>query len=775
MAKNLVLVESPAKAKTINKYLGRDYSVEATIGHIKNLPKSKLGVDPNDGFKAQFLTIRGKGDLVKKIKTLASKVKNIYIATDPDREGESIAQDVAEILDTKNETKIYRVLFNEITKSGIQKGMNNPRPIDSHLVSSQRARRVMDRLIGYKISPFLWKAAIEEAGVTLSAGRVQSVALRLVCEREVEINNFITTEYWSIWAIFETEKGEQFKAKLFRINEREIKTPPKPVMTEEEWKKFNLNNYAIRNAEEAQKIFDQLKNQNDFIISEITKKKTKRNPPVPFITSTLQAEASKALRLKAKQTMGIAQKLYEGVELGKEGSVGLITYMRTDSTRLNADIVSDARDFIKNQFGESYLPPSGNLYEKKKGSNVQDAHEAIRPTSLSYPPEFVKPFLDNNSFKLYQLIWQRFIASQMAPAQLETTVVEISENGFLFKAYGTAVLFDGFTKLYIEEAEPQKEDEKEEARNEKIPAGLEKNQELKLQQLTETQHFTKPLPRFSESTLIKELESKGIGRPSTFSQIVSTIVDRNYAELRERKIFPTHLGMKINEILTLNFPNIFEVGFTARMEAELDQIASGENDYLQVLQDFYEPFDSTLKKVEGKVEKIICEKCGGILDIKIGRFGKYLACTNYPECKNLKSLREYSQQSKPVEFTGDTCEKCGANTVYRNGKFGKFIGCEKYPDCDYIKNITLNLKCPKCNTAEIVERQSKRRKIFYGCSSYPKCDFVSWSKPVAENCPNGDSAYMEEKFNKKKGNFLKCPVCAEEVITKKDDDDSVEE
>jgi len=766
MSKNLVLVESPAKAKTINKYLGKNYFVEATIGHIKNLPKTRLGVKIEDDFQPEYVTIRGKGDTIKKIKGLAAKSKAVYIATDPDREGEAIAQDVADILNGKSETKLYRVLFNEITKSGVEKAMKHPREIDFHLVQSQRARRVMDRIIGYKMSPFLWKAIIENSGSTsLSAGRVQSVALKLICDREAEIDKFKTIEYWSIWAIFKTESNEFFKAKLFSIAGKDIKVPHKLDMSIEERNEFNERNIAISTEGKAQKIFDAISGIKQFLISNIIKRHTRRIAPAPFITSTLQAEASRRLRMRPKQTMMLAQKLYEGVELGKEGLAGLITYMRTDSTRISEEVLPKVRDYIKDKFGDDYLPDSPILYDKKTKSNVQDAHEAIRPTSLEYTPEFVKQYLDDKSFKLYELIWKRFIASQMNPALFETTVIEISAKEFVFKALGSAILFNGFQQVYEDIPEPKENaEDKEEYRNEKIPLGLEKDQTLGLKELQKTQHFTKPPARYTESSLIKALENRGIGRPSTYSMIVSTIQDRKYVHLTERKLAPTMLGKKVSEILVKNFPDIINEDFTAAMENELDQIAQGENEYKVVLADFYNPFAKALKLVENKIEKIICEKCGGELVIKIGRFGKYLACNNYPKCENIKSFREVYAQQKEVEYTGETCAKCGSKTIFREGKFGRFIGCEKYPECDYVKNITLGISCPKCKEGEILERKSKRNKVFYGCSHYPNCDFVSWHKPFLQACPNGDSEIMEERYSKKKGNYLKCPTCAEELI-----------
>lgn len=766
MAKNLVLVESPSKAKTINKYLGKDYLVEATIGHIRNLPKTKLGVEVDDGFKATYLNIRGKGDLIKKIKSLALKSKNVYIATDPDREGEAIAQDIADVIKLSDNAKLYRVLFNEITKTGITKAMEHPRSIDEFLVSSQRARRVMDRIIGYKISPFLWKAVIELSGSSsVSAGRVQSVALKIICDREETIGKFIVTEYWSIWAIFKTDKGETFKAKLFSINGKDLKIQPKPEMTEKDWEEFIKENIAVGTEIEAKKIYDRLLEKQNFSISNISKRNTKRNPSAPFITSTLQAESSRRLGMRPKQTMMIAQKLYEGIELGTEGIVGLITYMRTDSTRISDEFMPLARDFIKKKFGNDYLPENPNKYDKKGKSNVQDAHEAIRPTSIKYSPEFVKEFLDKKTFQLYELIWNRFVSSQMTPALMETTVVEISADEYVFKAFGSAVTFNGFMQVY-EEMQEKKEtaEEKEEYRNEKIPPGMEKGQNLGLEELQKTQHFTKPPARFTESSLIKELESKGIGRPSTYSHIVSTIQDRKYVEMDNKKLAPTVLGKAVSKILVKNFPNIINEDFTSLMENELDQIANGENEYEKVLNDFYQPFSKALKEVEDKAEKIICDKCGGEMIIKVGRFGKYLACGNYPDCTNIKSFKEIASQNQEPEYTGETCEKCGARTVFRSGKFGRFIGCEKFPECDFIKNITIGVNCPKCKDGQVVERKSRRGKLFYGCSRFPDCDFVSWYKPIPQACLNGDSDYLEFRSTKKKGEFLKCPVCGEEVI-----------
>lgn len=726
MSKDLILVESPSKAKTINKYVGKKYVVEATVGHIRNLPKTKLGIDIENGFEPSLLNIRGKGDIIKKIRALAAKADKIYIATDPDREGEAIAQDVVDILTAPQRDRIERVLFNEVTKKAVNEALKNTIKIDDNLVTSQRARRVMDRIIGYQVSPFLWRAVIEAYGSSLSAGRVQSVALRLICEREDEIELFIPTEYWSIVAVFTTEKGEELRAKLYEVNGKQIKVPPKPHMTDEDWNEFLKTNFAITNTELANQIADTLRSKNNFYISDLTKKESRKNPYPPFITSSLQVEASRKLRYRPRRTMMLAQQLYEGIDLGAEGTTGLITYMRTDSTRLSEDVVSEARIFINEKYGGQYLPEKTKIYEQKNKKNVQDAHEAIRPTSLKYTPEFVKEFLDEAQFKLYELIWKRFIACQMESARLETTTVSIASDEFVFRSSGTTILFDGYMTLYDEDLE-EKDDQN--GNSLLIPAGLEKDQKMGLKELNPNQHFTKPPPRFTESSLIKELESNGIGRPSTYAMIMGTIIDRKYVEQIERKLIPTELGRKVNTILVKNFSNIFNVNFTAKMEEELDLIADGEIGYLKVLNDFYEPFSKTLKEVEANLEKIKCDKCGSDMDIKMGRFGKYLACTKYPACNNIKSLKEFAPNGGAPEPTGDDCPKCGSKTVYREGKFGRFIGCEKYPDCDFTKIVTLGLKCPKCTDGEIISRRTKRGKIFYGCNKYPDCDFASWTIP----------------------------------------------
>ncbi|MFA3781900.1 type I DNA topoisomerase [Melioribacteraceae bacterium 4301-Me] len=728
MNKNLILVESPSKAKTINKYLGKDFIVEATVGHLKNLPKTKLGVDIENGFRPSLLNIRGKGDIIKKIKELASKSNTVFIATDPDREGEAIAQDIADLINGKTNAKIKRVLFNEITKHSVKAAIENPKEININLVNSQRARRVMDRIIGYKISPFLWKAVVDSG--SLSAGRVQSVALRLVCEREEEIEKFVPTEYWNLIAQFMTEDGKEFSAKLYEMEGKQLKVQPKPEMTEEDWKEFLKNNFAINTESLAKEIATKIESKNKFVISDITKKENKRNPFPPFITSTLQVEASRKLGFRPKKTMMLAQNLYEGIELGKEGPTGLITYMRTDSTRLSEEIIYEARSFIEHNFGKNHLPARPRNYEQKNKKHVQDAHEAIRPTSLKYTPEYVKPFLSNDQYKLYELIWKRFIACQMESAVLEVTTVFIKADEFIFRASGTAIQFPGFLAIYDESSEDSNGNNANE--NGQLPIGLYRNQELQLKELKKIQSFTKPPARYTESSLIKELESKGIGRPSTYALIMSTIIERNYVEQIDKKLIPTKLGKKVNKILVENFPNIIDVDFTAKMEDELDTIADGNMEYERVLRDFYEPFSKTLQEVESKIEKPKCEICGADMEIKIGRYGKFLACTNYPKCKNIKSLKELSENNSEPEFTGEKCPKCGARTVFREGKYGRFIGCERYPECDFTKVITTGIQCPKCKEGELTVKKTKRGKIFYGCNRYPECDYATWKLPKEE-------------------------------------------
>ncbi len=761
MAKYIVLVESPSKAKTIKKYLGKDYIVEATIGHIKDLPKSSLGVDIENGFKPKIVSIKGKSDILKKIKSLAKNSEKIFIATDPDREGEAIAQDIYDAI-KNGDKEVYRVLFHEITEKGVREGMQNPRKIDYNLVASQRARRVMDRIIGYKISPLLWNTLhlIESSGDSaLSAGRVQSVALRLICEREEEIKNFVPIEYWSIVGIFQNPEGAKFNSKLFSYQGKPYKVPDSKFENENEKSEFLSRYFYIPDEQTANEILEKCKKES-FQITRIEKKNVYRNPAAPFTTSTLQQEASKKLSYRPRQTMQYAQKLYEGVELGKDEIIGLITYMRTDSVRVSNEAIQEARQYILENYGKDYLPEFPRSYQSKK-QNVQDAHEAIRPTNLKYTPEYVKKYLPKELYKLYELIWNRFIASQMKSAQFEQVSLDVSGGDFIFRSTGSTLLFKGFLAIYDENGEEQSQDEDISENENKIPQGLEEGQKLDLIELIKNQHFTRPPARYTESSLVKELDNLGIGRPSTYASIISTLYDREYVIQEDRKLVPTDLGKKVNDLLVTNFNHIFNVNFTAQMEEELDEIADGQNKYEKVLTDFYVPFKNVLDEVEKKIEKPKCDLCGADMEIKMGRYGRFLACTNYPKCKGVKSLKNFSQketEENSSELLDEKCPKCGSQLIYRNSKFGKFIGCSKYPDCDYTRPITLGIKCPKCKEGEIVPRFTKKRRIFYGCTNYPKCDYVLWNKPIGEICPNCKNDLLIQIKSGKKVK-IKCNSC----------------
>jgi DNA topoisomerase I len=742
MSKSVVIVESPSKAKTVKKYLGKDFHVEASVGHIKNLPKNKLSVDIDDDYKPTFELIKGKAETIKKISELCSESDCVYLATDPDREGEGIAFDIAEEVEKYNK-KIYRVLFHEITHAGVTEAMKRPYKIDKHLVDSQRARRVMDRIVGYKISPFLWKTVYHG----LSAGRVQSVALRLVSEREEQIQNFVAEEYWSLTGEFKTTRSEPFYAKLVKVDDKD------PVIPNE----TAANSYIsdIRNKE--------------YQISDVQKKIVKRNPPSPFITSTLQQEAAARLGYSTKKTMILAQQLYEGIEVGEDGLVGLITYMRTDSTRLSKESLSAVREYIYDNYGGEYLPKEAR--EFKKGKSSQDAHEAIRPTTMKYVPKTIKKFFSSKDlFNLYELVWNRFVACQMAVAEFDQMTVEVKGDEYLFRATGTSPKFRGFLQVYDdlkEENGPPPDSDL----TSKLPLNIHVGDIASLLGVLPRQHFTKPPARYTESTLVKDLETYGIGRPSTYAMIVSTIIDRKYVEERERKLFALALGSDVNRLLVQYFPEIFNVKFTAKMETELDAIASGKRTYKKVLDDFYHPFAHALEKVVKKTSEIkkgmqettsdICELCGKPMLIKWGRNGKFKACSGYPACKNTKPLDEDAAKHEHLE--GLKCEKCGGDMLVRGSRFGVFLGCSNYPECKNTKPISMSMKCPKCKEGNVIERKTKRRRSFFGCSSYPKCDFASWDKPVDRTCDTCGSVYLIEKRNQKRGTYLVCPECKAEI------------
>jgi DNA topoisomerase-1 len=766
MGKSLLIVESPAKAKTINKYLGKDFIVQASVGHIKNLPKSKIGVDVEAGYTPTFETIKGKEEVIEKLRDAASQSKEVFIATDPDREGEAIAADIAEEIAEKNKN-IYRVLFHEITERGVMDAMKHPQKINDDLVASQRARRVMDRIVGYKVSPFVWKTMF----YGLSAGRVQSVALRLISERETQIRSFLPTEYWSIIGEFQTARNESFYAKLFKIKGKELIVPSKENLEEIQQKKTEDKVTYLASEADATRHIEEMR-KHAFSVADLQKRESKRNPLPPFITSTLQQEASRKLRFSASRTMTLAQKLYEGQEIGSDGLVGLITYMRTDSTRLSDDAVALSREYILNNYGKEYVPKHPNVYKKKKTS--QDAHEAIRPTSIKYSPSYVKKYLDKDLFRLYELIWNRFIACQMESAIMETTTVLVEGGEYLFKATSSRYTFRGFLQVYDEtvERETAGEEEDPEVVDEKLPASLAPGQSLNILSVVHHRHETSPPPRYTESSLVKTLEALGIGRPSTYAMIVGTIIDRKYVEQRERKLYALDLGMEVNKLLTKNFPHIFNVRFTAKMEEELDTIASGKTDYKSVLDDFFIPFSESLEKaskhasaIKKSMQEVTdekCELCGKQMIIKWGRNGRFMACSGYPACKNTKPLPE--DQEKHQHLAGMKCDLCGGDMLVRSSKFGTFLGCSNYPECKNTKPISMGIKCPKCKDGDLIERKTKRKRTFYGCSRYPECDFASWDKPSGTPCETCGAPFMVIKYSQKRGEYLKCPSCKSEVV-----------
>ncbi len=735
--KSLVIVESPAKANTINKYLGKNFDVAASIGHIIDLPKSKLGVSIESGFKPQYVRIRGKEKIIRDLKTRAKNADRVFIATDPDREGEAIAYHISTVLN-KPSDDIYRVEFNEITKNAVENAMRSPRPIDMARVYSQQARRVLDRIVGYKISPVLWEMIYRG----LSAGRVQSVALRLICEREEEIRNFKAQEFWTITAKITADDSEPFEVKLIKIDKKKAK---------------------IKNQQEAEEHRDAIKKAR-LSVASINKKELKKQPPPPFTTSTMQQVSARVLRISTKKVMGIAQSLYEGVEIPGEGSVGLITYMRTDSTRISDQALKAAHGFILKTYGEDYTLPKARHYRTKQAA--QDAHEAIRPSMISpeYSPQALKKVLTRDQYNLYNLIWKRFIACQMPKAVYEKTTVLVEGDRYQFSTEGEVLVFPGYTRVYGEDSEDEKHE------NPKIPKGLKEGMLCSLLDLLLDQNFTKPAPRYTESTLVKELDRLGIGRPSTYAQIVSTIQQRKYVEMKERKLHATELGETVNAILVSNFPEIFNVMFTAQMEDELDDIAKKEASYEQVMSDFYSPFDKAMKVLESKKTEIksdlqeeageICDKCGRPMIIRWGKNGKFMACSGFPKCKNTKPLESEAQN----ELSDDQCEKCGRPMVIKTGKFGRFLACSGYPECKHTKPLTTGVNCPRegCD-GEIVERKSKRGRVFYGCSNYPECKFASWDMPVNKECPKCGNNFMVEKNTKSKGHFLRCTNCKHEI------------
>ena len=737
--KSLVIVESPAKAKTIAKYLGRDYTVKASIGHIMDLPKSKLGVDIEKDFEPKYIVIKGKAPVVKELKSAAKNADRILLATDPDREGEAIAAHVAEtISDSVKHSEIYRVLFNEITKKAILLAIKHPGKIDINKVDAQQARRVLDRLVGYQISPILWKKVRRG----LSAGRVQSVAMWLICDREEEIKAFVPEEFWSLTALLEGKVPPQFEAKLIKKDEDKLR---------------------IKNNDEVKSILAALEGKR-YTVAKVEKKERRRYPVPPFTTSKLQQEGGRKLGFTAKRTMSIAQSLYEGVDIGKEGTVGLITYMRTDSTRVSKEAQDEARELIASKYGKDYVPDKPPVYAVSK--SAQEAHEAIRPTSVGYEPDDIKQYLEPDQYKLYKLIWNRFVASQMNPAVIDQTSVDITAGDYTFRATGSVVKFPGFMAVYMEdksEDQAPSEDENGEA----VLPPLVEGEKLTLIKLDHKQHFTQPPPRFSEALLVKTLEEKGIGRPSTYASIISTIQERDYVNKVENRFRPTELGVLVNDLLVNHFPVIMDVAFTAKMEEELDKIEEGEMGWVAAVKDFYTPFNESLEKAQAEMKDfkaeltptdITCEKCGKPMVIKWGRNGQFLACSGYPDCKNTKPLvrKENGEvEAAPEETTDELCPKCGSAMVVKRGRFGKFLACSRYPECSHTQGMATGVLCPE-DGGKIVERRSRFGKMFYSCANYPACKFAIWYKPIPRACPKCNAPFLLEKYSKKTGPYIAC-------------------
>jgi DNA topoisomerase-1 len=814
LSKGLVIVESPAKAKTIQKYLGKGFTVEASLGHVKDLPKSTLGVDTSNDFETDYIVIPGKEKVVAKLKKLALSADFIFLAPDPDREGEAIAAHLATELEENGKGKkgkakkaklkkgeveppprIQRVTFNEITKRAVQAAFEHPRAIDQNLVDAQQARRVLDRLVGYQVSPLLW----DKVRRGLSAGRVQTVALRLIVEREREIKAFEKKEYWTIDAHLSAGKPPAFDARFVGKGEEKVE---------------------VTNGEDAEKIRAALE-KSDWVVKSVDKKERRRNAAPPFTTSKLQQDSSRKLRFSVKRTMMIAQRLYEGVELGEEGSVGLITYMRTDSTRVAPEAIQEVREYVGKEYGPQYLPEQPNTYKEKK--DAQGAHEAIRPSSASRHPDTIKQYLKEDEFKVYKLIWQRFVASQITPAVFDQTTVDIdAKNGsdvYWFRVTGSVLKFDGFLKVY-EESKEGKDEEDEELKH-KLPA-LEAGEKLTLKELKPEQHFTEPPPRFNEASLVKELEERGIGRPSTYAAILTTIQERQYVQKLGGKFTPTEIGLVVTDLLVENFRDIFDLQYTARLEEELDEIEEGKEKWTDALGDFYKKFTKDLKYAEKHMENIkrmekptdekcercgsplvikwgrhgsfyacstydkenpdtctftkenpinlpdldsadvqdtgaaeeYCENCGRVMVLKRGRFGQFMACTGYPDCKTTRRL----DQGKRVPDIplDEPCPKCGRNMMIRHGRFGEFTACSGYPECKYVKQNFIGVKCPDCKEGDLVEKRARKGNTFYGCGNYPKCKFTSAHKPIAEKCPSCGSEYLVEK-NLKSGFVIACP------------------
>lgn len=729
MATKLVIVESPAKAKTIERILGPDYKVMASMGHLRDLPKRTMGVDIENGFTPEYVNSTDRANVIKDLQKAANQCCDILLATDPDREGEAISWHLSKLLDVNPEDKV-RIAFHEITPPAIREAIQDPEPIDLDRVDAQQARRVLDRLVGYKLSPWLWRQVYRG----LSAGRVQSVATRLICEREEEIRAFVPVEYWTIEALYKTEKNEPFKAKLTQIDGKDAE---------------------LHNGEETDAAVKGIEGK-EAEVTAVTKSRKQRKTKPPYTTSTMQQDAVNKLNFSSKKTMMLAQNLYEGVEIPGHGHVGLITYMRTDSTRISDEMIKQVRPYISETYGENYLPAKPNVFSKSK--EAQDAHEAIRPTSLSFPPSALSGILSRDQLRLYTLIWNRFIASQMAPQIQQSTSAMLQCGIYTLKATGVHVLFDGFTIM-----QPSKKKDSEES--DFLPP-LKKGDIVKNAKVNGEQHFTAPPPRYTEASLIKTLEEKGIGRPSTYAPILDTIQKRRYVTKENKQFVPTEVGFKVTELLKKYFEGIINVDFTANLENWLDKIAEGKATYKKVMTDFYKVFEAELesanveaekdKKENQEVSDVTCEKCGAKMIVKMGRYGKYLACPNYPNCKNIKP---YSLAEGPEEVSDVKCDACGTLMVYRTGPYGRYLKC---PSCGANKAIVIDtgIVCPKCHEGHMVQRRSHRGRIFYGCSRYPKCDMALWNEPINQFCETC-GAIMTKKTYKTGKEVISCsnPDC----------------
>ncbi len=763
MGKSLVIVESPAKARTINRYLGDAYDVKASMGHVRDLPKKSLAVDVDNGFEPTYEPIEDKKKIIGELKRAAKRADAVYIATDPDREGEAIGWHLVELLGLGSnrkpgvDTPVIRVSMEEITKDGVATAFDNTSEIDMDKVDAQQARRILDRLVGYKLSPLLW----DKVRRGISAGRVQSVALRLVVDREREIEAFVSEEYWSLRAHLEAEEPPTFDAEVRRVDGEKIKIPDEKAALALLADLGSTDAKIERDDED--NIIALASSGVEWPITKVEAKERRRKPQPPFTTSQLQQAAARRLRFSVRKTMTLSQQLYEGIDVGEEGSVGLITYMRTDSTRVSAQSQQEAKEVITSKYGKDFALAKPRSF--KAGKRAQEAHEAVRPTSVSRTPDDLKRYLDKDQHRLYELIWQRFTASQMADAVYDATSADIEVKGangptYLFRATGSLLKFPGFLAAYGDT-----EGDKDASR---LLPPLKEGQVLNCLELRPRQHFTQPPPRFSEASLVRELERNGIGRPSTYADILSKLRNRQYVEVEERRFRPTELGTVVVDLLVESFDRIMDIEYTAKVEDRLDRIESGEEDWAGALDRFWKRFTKELSKAEAEMRDIkreeeetdeVCEKCGKPMVIKWGRFGRFVACTGYPECKNTKQLKKDGEIAETVEPepTGEDCPKCGKPLIRRTGRFGPFVGCSGFPDCRYIQPKTTGVKCPQCSKGELVEKRTRKGRTFFGCDQYPDCDFATWKPPVPIACPECKHPFLELRRRKGQPNKMGCP------------------